>query len=174
MEGKKDEAIDLQQKGFEKSQDPTLGIELASNKGKAGKADEAIKIYERILEKYPNHILAANNLAMMLLNGEPDQQLLDRAMALVSKYGTSNNPIVLDTLGWAHIKRGEYDKAISVLSRALNKESKLPEIDYHIAVAYHNSGKQDKAKEHLEAALSTEKDFEGIDDAQELMEKLKN
>jgi Flp pilus assembly protein TadD len=93
-------------------------------------------------------------------------------LKLVEGFSTSENPIVLDTLGWAHLKRGETDKAISVLRRALRKSSDIPEIDYHLALAYQQIGDLDAAKTHLDAALSSGKTFEGINDAKSLKPKL--
>ncbi|MEW8625387.1 MAG: tetratricopeptide repeat protein [Candidatus Thiodiazotropha sp.] len=172
MEGKQADAIAMLRRGFQNSQDPAIGIELANAQDKLGQVDESIQIYQQILDKYPENMLAANNLAMILLRGEPDQAKQDKALKLVEGFSTSENPIVLDTLGWTHYKRGETDKAISVLRRALRKNSKIPEIDYHLALAYEQIGDLDAAKTHLDAALSSGKPFEGITEAKSLQARL--
>ncbi|MBV2123385.1 MAG: tetratricopeptide repeat protein [Candidatus Thiodiazotropha sp. (ex Ctena orbiculata)] len=172
VEGKQADAIAMLRRGFENSQDPALGIELANAQDKLGQIDESKQIYQQILDKYPENMLAANNLAMILLRGEPDQVKKDQALKLVEGFSTSENPIVLDTLGWTHFKRGEMDKAISVLRRALRKNSKIPEIDYHLALAYEQIGDMDAAKTHLDAALSSGKPFEGITKAKSLQARL--
>ncbi|MBW9261410.1 MAG: tetratricopeptide repeat protein [Candidatus Thiodiazotropha sp. (ex. Lucinisca nassula)] len=172
MEGKQADAIAMLRRGFENSQDPALGIELANTQDKLGQVDESKRIYQQILDKYPENMLAANNLAMILLRGEPDQVKKDQALKLVESFSTSENPIVLDTLGWTHYKRGETDKAISVLRRALRKNSKIPEIDYHLALAYEQIGDMDAARTHLDAALSSGKPFEGITEAKSLQARL--
>ena len=172
LEDSQSEAIALLELGFDKTLDPLLGIELASTKDKLGQADESIQVYQRILDKYPKHLLAANNLVMILLRGEPDQRRLDQAMSLVDGFATSENPIVLDTLGWVHLKRGETDEAISVFRRAARMNSGLPEIDYHLALALYQKGELEAAKNHLNVALSAERVFEGMEDAKVLMKKL--
>ncbi|MCW4252183.1 MAG: tetratricopeptide repeat protein [Candidatus Thiodiazotropha taylori] len=172
VEGNQADAIAMLRRGFGNSQDPALGIELANAQDKLGQIDESKQIYQQILDKYPENMLAANNLAMILLRGEPDQVKKDQALKLVEGFSTSENPIVLDTLGWTHFKRGETDKAISVLRRALRKNSKIPEIDYHLALAYEQIGDMDAAKTHLDAALSSGKPFEGITEAKSLQARL--
>ncbi|MEJ2621601.1 MAG: tetratricopeptide repeat protein, partial [Candidatus Thiodiazotropha sp.] len=172
MEGKQPEAISMLRRGFQNTLDPVLGIELATTQDKLGQTDESLQIYQQILDKYPGNMLAANNLAMMLLRGEPDQAKMDRALKLVEGFSTSENPTVLDTLGWTYLKRGDTDKAISVLKRALRKSSGIPEIDYHLALAYQRIGDMGAAKTHLDAALSTGKSFEGIVEAKSLQGQL--
>ncbi|MCG8035551.1 MAG: tetratricopeptide repeat protein [Candidatus Thiodiazotropha taylori] len=172
VEGKQPDAIDVLRRGFQNTLDPLLGIELANAQDKLGEVDESVQIYQQILDKHPEHILAANNLAMILLRGEPDQAKLDQALRLVDGFSTSENPIVLDTLGWTHLKRGETDKAISVLRRALRKSSGIPEIEYHLALAYQQIGDVGAAKNHLDSALASGKQFEGLSEARALSAKL--
>ncbi|MCG7923574.1 MAG: tetratricopeptide repeat protein [Candidatus Thiodiazotropha lotti] len=172
MEGKQADAVAMLRRGYQNSLDPALGIELANTQDKLGQVDESIQIYQQILDKNPDNVLAANNLAMILLRGKPDQTKQDQALKLVEGFSTSENPIVLDTLGWTHYKRGETDKAISVLRRALRKNSNIPEIDYHLALAYKQIGNMDAAKTHLDAALSSGKPFEGISEAKSLQARL--
>jgi tetratricopeptide (TPR) repeat protein len=171
-DGKQPEAISMLRRGFQNTLDPVMGIELATTQDKLGQVDESLQIYQQILDKYPENVLAANNLAMILLRGEPDQAKMDQALKLVEGFSTSENPTVLDTLGWTHLKRGEMDKAISVLRRALGKGPGIPEIDYHLALAYQQIGDMDAARTHLEAALSSGKSFEGIGDAKSLQAQL--
>ncbi|MES9830716.1 MAG: tetratricopeptide repeat protein [Candidatus Thiodiazotropha sp. DIVDIV] len=172
LEGKQSDAVTILQKGFENTNDPVLGIELANAQDQLGQVEESIQVYQRIIADYPDHVLAANNLAMILLRGEPDQAKLDQALRLVDGFATSENPIVLDTLGWTHLKRGETDQAISVLRRAHGKSSEIPEIDYHLALAYHQIGDKGAAINHLDAALASGKSFEGMSEAESLKAKL--
>jgi tetratricopeptide (TPR) repeat protein len=172
LEGQKPEAIELLELGFDKTKDPILGIELANAKDKMGKTDESIQIYQSILDKHPKHLLAANNLVMILLRGEPDQASLDRALKLADGFESSNNPIVLDTLGWTYIKRGETNEAITVLKRAEKMDAGIPEIDYHLALVYYQQGDMSVAKKHLNAALAHEKPFEGVEEAKNLLQKI--
>lgn len=174
LEGNHSDAVAVLKRGFGNTNDPVLGIELANAQDQLGQVEESIEIYQRIITKYPDHVLAANNLAMILLRGEPNQDKLDQALRLVQGFVTSENPIVLDTLGWTYLKRGETDQAISVLRRAHSKSSEIPEIDYHLALAYHQKGDKGAAKDHLDAALASGKSFEGVIEARKLSQELMN
>jgi tetratricopeptide (TPR) repeat protein len=172
LKDKKGEVIGLLQEGFEKTGDPVLGIDLANNYSRADRVEEAIGIYDGILDKHPKHLLASNNLAMLLLKGEPDQVKLDKALELVEGFELSENPVILDTLGWVHIKRGEVDKALSILQRAAKKDSGLPDIDYHLGLAYFKLGQMDSAKRHINTALAAGKSFEEMEEAKALLNKM--
>jgi tetratricopeptide (TPR) repeat protein len=158
--------------GFEKTGDPVLGVDLANSYSLAGRNQDAIEVYEGILEKHPKHLLASNNLAMLLLKGETDQGGLDKALQLVEGFELSDNPVILDTLGWVHIKRGEIDKALPILQRAARKGSGLPDIDYHLGIAYYQQGQMESAKRHINTALASEKPFDGIEEAKVLLRKI--
>jgi tetratricopeptide (TPR) repeat protein len=172
LKGNKGEIIGLLREGFEKTGDPVLGIDLANNYSRTDRIKEAIGIYDGILDKQPKHLLASNNLAMLLLKGEPDQVELDKALQLVEGFELSDNPVLLDTLGWVHIKRGEIDKALSILQRAAKKGSGLPDIDYHLGLAYYQQGQIENAKHHISTALASDKPFEGSEEAKAFLSKL--
>lgn len=172
LKGNRDNVIGLLKEGFEKTRDPVLGIDLANNYSRAGHKQDAIKIYEVILEKHPRHLLASNNLAMLLLKGEMDQGGLDKALKLVEGFELSENPVILDTLGWVHIKRGEVDKALPILKRAARKGSGLPDIDYHLGIAYFQQGRMESAKRHITTALASDRSFDGIEHAKVLLTKI--
>jgi tetratricopeptide (TPR) repeat protein len=172
LKGKSEDVLGLLQEGFENTADPVLGVDLANRYAQAGSEQEAIEIYEGILEKHPKHILASNNLAMLLIKGEADQEGLNKALQLVEDFELSDNPVILDTLGWVHIKRGEIDKALPILLRAARKDSGLPDIDYHLGVAYYEQGQIESAKRHINTALAAENSFDGIEEAKALLNKI--
>jgi tetratricopeptide (TPR) repeat protein len=172
LKGNRDGVTGLLIEGFEKTGDPVLGVDLANSFSRADRYQDAIEVYEKILKKQPKHLLASNNLAMLLLKGEADQVGLDKALQLVEGFELSENPIILDTLGWVHIKRGEVDKALPILQRAARKGSGLPDIDYHLGIAYYQQGQMESAKRHINTALASEKPFDGIEEAKVLLSKI--
>lgn len=172
LKGSKDEVVGLLEEGFDKTTDSMLGIDLANNYSLTGRTQEAIEIYEEILNKHPQHLLASNNLAMLMLKDEANQGKLDKALELVEGFELSENPIILDTLGWVHVKRGEIDKALPILQRAARKGSGLPDIDYHLGFAYYQQGRMEDAKRHIDTALGSKKQFEGIEEAKALLNKI--
>ncbi|MES9950270.1 MAG: tetratricopeptide repeat protein [Candidatus Thiodiazotropha sp.] len=172
LKGDLEGVLGVLEEGFEKMGDPVLGVDLANHYSRIDRRQDAIKVYEGILEKYPKHLLASNNLAMLLLEDDTNQGGMDKALQLVEGFELSENPIILDTLGWVRIRRGEIDKAIPVLQRAARKGSGLPDIDYHLGVAYYQRGEIESAKRHIKTALSAEKSFEGIEAAKALLNKI--
>ncbi|MEW8055002.1 MAG: tetratricopeptide repeat protein [Candidatus Thiodiazotropha sp.] len=172
LKGDLEGVLGVLEEGFEKTGDPVLGVDLANHYSRIDRRQDAIKVYEGILEKYPKHLLASNNLAMLLLEDDTNQGGMDKALQLVEGFELSENPIILDTLGWVRIRRGEIDKAIPVLQRAARKGSGLPDIDYHLGVAYYQRGEIESAKRHIKTALSAEKSFEGIEAAKALLNKI--
>ncbi|PVV16532.1 MAG: hypothetical protein B6D77_00890, partial [gamma proteobacterium symbiont of Ctena orbiculata] len=62
LKGDRDGAMGLLKEGFTKTGDPVLGVDLAINHTRAERMQDAVEVYEQILEKHPRHLLASNNL----------------------------------------------------------------------------------------------------------------
>jgi predicted Zn-dependent protease len=95
------------------------------------------------------------------------------ALELVKGFELSDNPYYLDTLAWTYIKRGEPDKAVPVLERAVIIRDKTPPVvTYHLGLAYHQLGRTADAVEKLKVATASETQFDGIEEAKALLEEL--
>lgn len=154
-------AIDVIRNGFKSTQDPLLGLELATHLDRSGESELAAGIYKVLLERFPNMTAAANNYAMLLIRGAPSQENLNKAAELVKQFEISNNPIYLDTLGWVFLKQGKSERAIDVLKRAVKGQEDNPEIRYHLGAAYYEAGRTEDAKKELEMSLASGAQFEG-------------
>ena len=172
-EQKHEETLSILKQGFEKSGDLVIGLELATLLERMGKSEETIAQYRALLQIRPGFKAAANNLAMILVDGEPNQSSLDEAQVLVDGFEISDNPVYLDTLGWVYFKRGEWDKAIPILERADRGKMELPEIRYHLGMAYLRTGQQEKAKLKLEQALSPAAEFAWTPKVKQALAELK-
>jgi len=64
------------------------------------------------------------------------------------------------------------NEGIARLRDASFRNANSPEIQYHLAVALHKSGKNAQAKQHLTKALESNKQFTEKNDAQLLFELL--
>ena len=116
--------------------EPVLVTELATVYEKQGRVDEAIGLYEKLLQDNPNaQQLAANNLAMLLATYRTDAASLDRARALTARFDLSDNASLLDTAGWVHFKRHEYQDAVAVLERAADRSPDSTVIHSHLEMA---------------------------------------
>ncbi|MEW8508022.1 MAG: tetratricopeptide repeat protein [Candidatus Thiodiazotropha sp.] len=72
-----------------------------------------------------------------------------------------------------HVKRGEIDKALPILQRAVSKGTGFPDIDYHLGFAYFQQGQLESARQHINTALAAEQPFDGIEEARALLAKIR-
>jgi tetratricopeptide (TPR) repeat protein len=115
---------------------PRLTAELAALYERQGRIDDAIGCYEQLLRSDPDsQQLAANNLAMLLVTHRSDQASLDRARSLTARFDLSTNASFLDTTGWVHFKRREYQDAVSLLERAADHAPDSKVIQSHLQTA---------------------------------------
>jgi tetratricopeptide (TPR) repeat protein len=142
-----------------------LGQELAKMQQAQGQPEQAIATYERVLKKYPQSELVANNLAMLLVSGHPDKARLDRALELAGRFSTSRNPDFLDTNGWVLLQRGDANAALPVFEKALAIAPDSAVIRYHLAMAQYGAGQKQIALGNLQRALESNQRFDGLDDA---------
>ena len=117
--------------------------------------DAAKLAYENVLAKWPNDIVAANNLAMLIADVWPtDKALLDRARVLVEEFRNSNNPALIDTLGWVQVRLGNIDDAAIILKKAVSLQPDNQQAQYHYAAAMSLKGLNDLARDAMGKALA--------------------
>jgi tetratricopeptide (TPR) repeat protein len=173
-EGNLKEASDTLQVAAARFPDDKLVlVSLAIGHELMGDYDAAKIAYEAVLAKWPNDIVAANNLAMLIADIWPtDKALLDRARLLVEEFRNSNNPILIDTLGWVQVRLGNIDDAAIILKKAAAMQPDNQQALYHYAVALSLKGLDDLARETMGKALAGDPAFRGLDDARQLAAKL--
>ena len=69
------------------------------------------------------------------------------ALAMVEK-AVAANPragAIIDSLGWAHFRLGDFRKAVEILEQAIELEAGDPEINNHLGDAYWMVGRKDEA-----------------------------
>jgi tetratricopeptide (TPR) repeat protein len=118
----------------------------------AGNRDAAKARLEAIVRQSAAHVGARNDLAWLLASEAGD---LDLALALAreaSRLGPE--PATLDTLGFVHLARGEYERAAEALERAIAMPGSSPSAHYHLALALNRSGDTARARELLQRALA--------------------
>ena len=136
-----------------------------------GKKEEAKGRYGKALQIDPRAAVAANNLAWINSNSSGN---LDMALQLAqtAKAQLPNRHEIDDTLGWIYYKKGLSSMAVESLKTSTQKQPDNPIYNYHLALAYNQSGNKDEARKHLEKALASKKQFEGADEAKKLLETL--
>jgi tetratricopeptide (TPR) repeat protein len=136
-------------------------------------SDKANEYYRKILDVNKNFVPAANNLAWNYANFGGN---LDVALGLAQRARelAPQDPGVADTLGWLTYKKGLYPSAISLLKESNEGfKGNNPAVLYHLGMAYLKSGDKSLAAETLGKALSSEKNFAGIDEAKKTLEEIK-
>jgi len=136
-----------------------------------GKKTEAVKKYQEVLAKDENNVPALNNLAYMYIEGsgskEAALEMAIRAYKLIPK-----KPDVVDTVGYVLLKCGRKNDALKVLKNAEEQMPDNPTINYHLALAYNETGNKGLAIASLQKAMK-EGAFQDAKDASALLAKLK-
>jgi tetratricopeptide (TPR) repeat protein len=119
--------------------------------------DQAKAMYQQALSISPDHPLAANNLAYLILEqgGNVDMAL---TMAQTARRGLPDSPNAADTLGWAYYQKGIYQSAISQFQEALKLGERMGAPDdatvhYHLGLAYQKANQIAQARQQLEKAV---------------------
>ncbi len=136
-----------------------------------GKKEEAKQRYGKALQIDSRAAVAANNLAWInaTSNGNLDMAL---QLAQTAKSQLPMRHEVDDTLGFIYYKKGLSSMAVESLKTSILRQPDNPMYNYHLALAYNQSGNKDEARKHLEKALSTKKSFDGAEEAKKLLESL--
>lgn len=115
------------------------------------KYDDAVKVFEEIIAKVPNHDQALNYLGYMLADrGER----LDYAKELIEKALSfkPENVAYLDSYGWLFFRLGDNENALIYLKKAVTLDND-PVIFDHLGEAYKASGDMESARSAWEKAL---------------------
>src|SRR4029077_17116403 len=79
------------------------------------------------------------------------------------------HPMLLDTLGWVRFKMGQQDEALRLMKNAVAKSPEVPTLNYHLGIAYHQSGKTAEARTYLSKALKSAEAFQGRQEAERIL-----
>ncbi len=165
-QGRRDAAIAILERGATATGGaPQIVTDLATLLEQAGRPDAAITRYETLLAGDPRNDVAANNLAMLLVTYRKDAGSLARATALAARFKDSTNPALLDTYGWVLHANGHHDDAVAVLQKAVDQAPNVPILQYHLGMAQFEAGQQEEARASLQAALTGQPQYNGVQEA---------
>jgi Flp pilus assembly protein TadD len=93
---------------------------------------------------------------------------LPEALAMVKRAAEANprSGAVLDSLGWAYYRTGDFKMAVETLERAVLLEPGDPELNNHLGDAYWRVGRQDEARFQWRRVLTLEPDDTTRQDAE--------
>jgi tetratricopeptide (TPR) repeat protein len=110
-----------------------------------------------------------NDLAWMVRQENPSEALeyAERAATLWPK-----SALVLDTLAMVLLEKGQYERAVSVASRARELAPNAPDLSYHLALIQERSGLTAEAAATLKQLLLEHREFGERKEAEALLKKL--
>ncbi len=122
---------------------------------------EAVETYERVLALEPDSVAALNFIAYTLADeGRDLEHALEYARRAVEL--EADNPLVRDTLGWAHFRMGDFEEARTELERAVELGGDNSVILEHLGDALLELGLHEEAVEIWSRALELAPDSESI------------
>ena len=134
----------------EKPKATVLLLHLANLYDRRGKYDSAAQQYRDVLKREPNNVVALNNLAWLLAQGNKDNaEALDYINKAIA--GMGRRPDLLDTRGMVHLAGKNTAKALGDLEEA-TADSPTPTRLYHLARALHADRKTDRVRQVLTQA----------------------
>jgi tetratricopeptide (TPR) repeat protein len=120
--------------------------------------DDTRDTYEDVLAIAPANGMALNNLACIYAD---HLNQLDKAYPLARQARdlAPTDPYIADTLGWILYRRAEYTPALVLLRQSVDKLYAMPEIQFHLGMAYYMVGYETEAATALRQALQLTGDF---------------
>ncbi|MGB3224274.1 MAG: tetratricopeptide repeat protein [Desulforhopalus sp.] len=140
---------------------------------KNGKTEQAILIMEQVLEMDPNHAEALNYIGYTLADKNID---LDKALEYILKANKlkPDNGFIIDSLGWAYYRLGDYHQAAKHLERSLELEQNDPHIYDHLGDVYRAQKRFSKAKKVYKKAYELFEDENEKTAIQQKIDALEN
>jgi tetratricopeptide (TPR) repeat protein len=120
---------------------------------RTGRWSDAERDFALALELEPDQPYVLNYLGYSWV----DQKLhLDRATEMLHRAVElrPNDGFIVDSLGWAYYRLGQYDKAVEFLERAIELEPGDPVINDHLGDAYWQVGRLREARYQWQRALT--------------------
>ena len=141
----------------------------AENFIKTKRPQEAIAQYEFILGKVKNNASILNNLASLYQNAA-DPRAVQTAEAAFKL--EPDNPVILDTLGWILVERGQTQRGLALLRKAVAKAPQAASTRYHLAVALARTQNKESARALLTQLLKENPGFPEAASARTLLGQL--
>lgn len=168
-------AVQVIQAGLKVNPDSEeLHMLLASAYSTQGLIDLAIDAYDGALRLNPRNVLAANNVAVLLVDYKGDPLSAQKAFALSRDFEKdAPHPLFLDTLGWVQFKMGQQEEGLRLMRKAVAESPEVPILNYHLGVAYHRSGNTAEARVYLSKALKSAEAFHGRHEAEQILSQMR-
>jgi tetratricopeptide (TPR) repeat protein len=140
---------------------------------RVSKINDAVAAYESVLSDRPDLDLVAYKVADVLAS-QDQPSLPPRAFALLQQLRNDlpSDPLLVNTLGWLHLRNGDVERARELLEVAARSAPEDPTLRFRLATVYAREGKMDPARENLQMALVAKQPFAERVDALRLMREI--
>ena len=131
----------------DKDEDMAMGSDLF----RAGKYDEAVERFKKVVEKYPSNYEGYFNLGLSYLM----KKEADSAVAALEKAVEINPQSVesLFALGQGYYAKGESEKALESFTRAIELNPESPLAHYNLGLVFYKLGKNEEALAAFEKSI---------------------
>lgn len=138
-----------------------LRVMLAQISAALGKTDDASRIYDEVLKGRPDLDIVQYRFAMLLASQEKSPPSWERSTQLLRllQGDRPSDPLLLDVLGWLHLRAHEPRRARELILAALKGAPEEPALHFHLAAAYAEEGQKGPARQELQMALGSQRPF---------------
>jgi tetratricopeptide (TPR) repeat protein len=128
---------------------------------KAGQYEESIKAMQAVLKINPKNADALNYIGYTYADRDIN---LDEAEKIIKEALTlkPNDGYIMDSLGWVYYKKGQYEKAMAELLKAVKYAPQDPVIAEHLGDAYLKNNLPEKAIEMYDKSLKLDPSKEEV------------
>ncbi len=169
MNDKEGTVVLLEQWLEEHPKDISARLRLAQALSYMARMTDAAEQYEMVLTQTGNNLTALNNLAWQLIDTNPRQALKYAEKAESLAPGSAE---ISDTLAMALMKNEEFERALRINERALDKFSGNPLLSYHRAQILEAAGRSSEARSQLVSLLRNTQSFAERKEAEQMLNRL--
>lgn len=128
----------------------------------------AVAQYQTVLKVTPQDAAVTNNLAYAYQQEKNPLALetAEKALKLAPE-----NPVILDTLGWILVEKGNDARGLGLLQKASAKLPENNDVRLHLAIGLIKAGDKKSARTELEK-LVAQKSYSGTEEAKRLLKDL--
>jgi pentatricopeptide repeat protein len=156
VKGRTDEAVTHYQAALQRNWSSDLEMELGDAYVKAGRHDEAVKLFRELIERDKENEGARVALVHVYLLQKKDGQALAELNRLKS---VAEQPQRVDlTIARLYARQKQFDKAINIVEKILAKEN-LSEARYFLAVLQVQQGRLERALKQIRQIESSAPEF---------------
>ncbi len=152
----------------EQPNDVTFQVRLGEAYEKQGASEKAAAAFEQALKLNPKLATAVTKLAQLYAGALRNQE---KALAYAKRARelTPDDPQVTSILGKVAYESGNFAWSYSLLQEAARQRQNDPSILHDLAWATYSLGKENEARELMQKAVATSRDFPELTDAKEFL-----